>query len=618
MGQLAKTKEVSSMGYLNSYQNKPLYISDLQKTINTLPHHMRQQIVLYLTVNQKKEYRKLEFYMPVQSILCQDRELYENYFLAMVNNLLVTFGGVTLDFYYDKKDSVLSQMVKRIIEKFDLDSPNNYRKGYGVYINYINRMNVFLGNGRFNMHSYDISEFRMLDRFREYRICSSNQNENQINLLKSAASKLDRKCICSLDVGGNSIKGAVVRDGEIEILKEFQWYPTAFKVADEIIKPILAMLRFLNACMYYKDRGGSMDSVKAVFEPNACLNSICEATEMMEKGMPAGTRYFDAAVIGFPDIVVNNKVAGGESYKQMGMRNNPDTEYEDEFLKTSALNEYAEEYVKKDGVVCVLNDGNAASFIISVEQAFSGESIIGDNGILAHTIGTEMGTGFISKIGTIQNIPLEGFQHIIDLGSVQSRQYPAEDVRSINSLNTGIPGTVQKYISQLGLFRMAVSKILDNDRPLFDSLIERGLLEYSKDGKVLTVPMHPIDKRSEMTREMIKLLRKNNGQVTDAFKTMGKALGVLIDQGRIILPELETTRLLSGGLVACDDSYELIREGLKEHNRDYDVLRLDENIVESPLLKKMQAHQRNFNVAIGSAYIANRILIEREEGIDNK
>ena len=201
---------------------------------------------------------------------------------------------------------------------------------------------------------------------------------------------------------------------------------------------------------------------------------------------------------------------------------------------------------------------------------------------------------------------------MIDLGNLGYAQYEAGDVRSTQNLNTGIPGTVQKYISQLGLFRMAVTKMYEENRPLFDSLVERGLLMYSEGGKTLRVPMHPVDKRSELTKYLIWLLEDGNEQVAYAFLTMGKALGVLMDQGRLTFPEITLTRLLSGGLVACDAAFRLIREGLRAHNPSYEVLRLDENTVTSPLLKKMTPQQRNFNVAIGSAYIANRALLARQ------
>lgn len=595
-----------------AYAHAPLYISELQETLNRLPEGERQAVLLYLTITDAGEYRELSLPFPLSGALSSDIALYETYLLAMMDNMLVTFGGVCLDICFDTNDAVLYGIVERAIARFDLDAPNNYRTGYGVYINYINRMNRFLGFSNFSMRIRDIGTFIRPEGGKLYKIFCPENMEEQLTLLRRSATELTGKCICSLDVGGNSIKGAVVIDGEIAVLKEYQWYPTAFRFADEMNAPILLMLRFLNAYTNCLRRGACVTGYVDVLQPAAAYEALKKAVEALECAEDSG-RCFDAVVIGFPDIVVNNKVAGGESYKQLGLRNNPETDYETEFLKTSALDTFAKDYVKEDGLVVVLNDGNAASFIISVEQAFLPESIIDDNGMFAHTIGTEMGTGFISRAGTIQNIPLEGYQHVIDLGNLSYAQYEAGDVRSTQNLNTAIPGTVQKYISQLGLFRMAVTKLYTDNRPLFDALVERGLLAYSEGEQTLRVPMHPVDKRSELTKHLIGLLQEGNEQVAYAFRTMGKAMGVLIDQGRLTFPEITLTRLLSGGLVACDAAYDLIREGLHAHNPAYEVLRLDENTVASPLLKKMTPQQRNFNVAIGSAYIANRALLVREE-----
>ncbi len=594
-----------------TYTHAPLYISELQEMLNRLPEERKQVVLLYLTITDTGEYRELSLPFPLSGEIAGNVALYETYLLAMMDNMLVTFGGISLDICFDTGDALLYGIVARAIERFDLDSPNNYRKGYGVYINYINRMNRFLSFPNFSMRIQEISAFQRPESGRLYKIFCPENMEEQLTLLRRSATELEGKCICSLDIGGNSIKGAVVLDGEIAVLKEYQWYPTAFRYADQMNAPILLMLRFLNAYTACLKRGECMTGYLDVLKPAAAYETLLEAVQALESNTK-GKRFFDAVVIGFPDIVVNNKVAGGESYKQLGLRNNPETDYETEFLKTSELDTFAKEYIKEDGLVIVLNDGNAASFIISVEQAFLPESIIDENGMFAHTIGTEMGTGFISRAGTIQNIPLEGYQHVIDLGNLGYAQYEAGDVRSTQNLNTGIPGTVQKYISQLGLFRMAVTKMCEENRPLFDSLVERGLLMYSEGGKTLRVPMHPVDKRSELTKYLIWLLEGGNEQVAYAFRTMGKALGVLMDQGRLTFPEITLTRLLSGGLVACDAAFRLIREGLRAHNPSYEVLRLDENTVTSPLLKKMTPQQRNFNVAIGSAYIANRALLARQ------
>jgi len=598
------------MSYPEDYGDRPLYLSDLQRALNVLPPESAQEVLLYLTVTKSGEYRELSFRVPRGDELLKNTALYETYVLAMLNNMLVTFGGVTLDVCINTSDNTLRGIAERAVARFDADAPNNYRGGYGVYVNYIDRMNRFLGFPNFRMRVVDRAAFRRPADARLYRIYCPVNMERQLELLRRAAGELEGKCICSLDIGGNSIKGAVVIDGEIAVLKEYRWYPTAFTVAEQLNEPILLMLRFLNAYTACYDRVACMAGYRDVLEPAAACERLKEAAEALERDM-RGERCFDGVVIGFPDIVVNNKVAGGESYKQLGLRSNPDTDYETEFLKTAELDVRAREYVKKDGVVVVLNDGNAASFIISAEQAFLPESIIDMNGMFAHTVGTEMGTGFISRTGTIQSIPLEGYQHVIDLGALRCAGLPAQDVRSTRNFNTAIPGTVQKFISQLGLFRVAVAGLYEENRPLFDELVKDGLLAWEADG-TLVVPMDPVDQRSALTGRLIGLLEEGNGQVRAAFRTMGKALGVLIDQMKLTFPEITSTRLLSGGIVACDAAFALIREGLHAHNPAYEALRLDENTVSSPLLKRMTPGQRNFNVAIGSAYIANRALIEKE------
>ena len=267
-------------------------------------------------------------------------------------------------------------------------------------------------------------------------------------------------------------------------------------------------------------------------------------------------------------------------------------------------------YAKAGAPVVVLNDGNAASYITSVEQAFAEESILDENGLFANTIGTEMGTGFISRGGTIQHIPLEGFQHVIDLGNEEYKRYPASDIRSVNSTNTGIPGVVQKYISQMGLFRMAITWMYEHQDPMLEELQEKGLLSFDRESDKMTAVLEPKDRRGELTRFLVSLLEQQHPAVVYAYETMGKAMGILIDQDRLIFPEIAPVRLLSGGIIADNRACELLRKGLKEYNSGYEVIRLDEETMYSPLLKSMKPEERNFNVAIGSAYIGNRFLIQ--------
>lgn len=593
---------------------KPLFLSELQERISRLPAGERQEIRLLVWVNKEQEYRKLCFEMPKGETLQGERELYRRYLLAMMNNLLVSFGGAGLELYFDETDQELKSLTEEAVAEFQADSPRNDRKSYGVYLNYINRMNVFLGLGRFAFQLKDLSAWPKLDPEKEYRIYVPQKEEEELKLLKRTATELEGRCICSLDVGGNSIKGAVVKDGRALVLKEYQWYPTGCRTAQEMNDPMLLMVRFLSACTGLMERDGNLAAAEAAFAKNVPYRQLLAETEALERSGICTKGRFDAIVIGFPDIVVHNKIAGGESFKHQGMKNNPDTDYEVEFFKTSDLDELAAPYAKEGAPVVVLNDGNAASYITSVEQTFAPESFIDENGMFCCTIGTEMGTGFISRGGTIQHIPLEGFQHVIDLGNEEYQKYPPADLRSVNSTNTGIPGVVQKYISQMGLFRMALTALWESKDPLFEKLQEMGLIAYDAGADTLYSVLEPEDRRGTLTRFLVSQLSEGCPAVEEAFRMMGKAMGILIDQDRLIFPEITTRRLLSGGIIADDRAFALMREGLRAYNPSYDVMRLDEETMYSPLLRSMTPEQRSFNVAIGSAYIGNRFLTEKNNG----
>ena len=85
-------------------------------------------------------------------------------------------------------------------------------------------------------------------------------------------------------------------------------------------------------------------------------------------------------------------------------------------------------------------------------------------GVFAHTLGTELGTGWVTETGAIPDIPLEVYNFIIDLGCWPERAFEPDDLRSVNNFNTGLPGTLQKYCSQSGVFRLALKRF-SSERP---------------------------------------------------------------------------------------------------------------------------------------------------------
>jgi predicted NBD/HSP70 family sugar kinase len=601
---------------LSYFKRRPFYMTELQEKIAALPEAEKQEIKLLLSMNRRGQYRRLSFAFPRGGLLREYFALLKRYLLAMINNMVVSFGGAVLELYFDASDKDLLLMMQEAAAEFDLDREDNYRTGYGVYVNYINRMNTFLDMGKFRICFKDAASWKEPDPGLEFRVCETRSEKRALELLRRAASEMEGKRFCSLDVGGNSIKGAVVSGGDIRITKEYQWYPAGLKTAEEMNSPQLLMLRFLSDYTAAAESGVDLDSgpVRDALNRNASYNAVLAAAEHLEGMGISPYKRFDAIVIGFPDIVVNNKIAGGESFKHRGMKMNAAIEYEKEFFKTSELDNMARVYAKEGAPVIVLNDTNTASYLISVEQSSLEETMLDENGVFINTIGTEMGTGIISRGGTIHYIPMECYQHVIDLGNTGYEQYPLNDVRSTRNMNTGIPGTVQKNVTQMGLFRMAVSAFAENDQKMLDALLEQKLIRYDRDRDSIEVVTEPIDSRDKLTRLLTdKMLAEKNPVMEGIIRAMGKGMGVLIDQGRLVFPEIKPQRLVSGGIMASDLVFQLFRDALRKHNPGYDVIRLDEQTVHNPLLKKIKPEQRTFTVAIGSVFIGNRFLLDPRE-----
>src|SRR5208282_4241506 len=128
-------------------------------------------------------------------------------------------------------------------------------------------------------------------------------------------------------------------------------------------------------------------------------------------------------------------------------------------------------------------------------------------GVFAHTLGTELGTGWVTETGAIPDIPLEVYNFIIDLGCWPERAFEPDDLRSVNNFNTGLSGTLQKYCSQSGVFRLAL-KYFPTERPdLFRELQDKGFIVEREVGTSTGwyVPTEPVDRRKAFLEHMMQL-----------------------------------------------------------------------------------------------------------------
>ena len=87
----------------------------------------------------------------------------------------------------------------------------------------------------------------------------------------------------------------------------------------------------------------------------------------MEQAAGGDLRSFDAIGLCFPDVVIQNRIVGGETHKTHGLRDNPELDYEEQFAEITALNSRLAAYVVEGGPVMNTNDGPMAAFAAAVE-----------------------------------------------------------------------------------------------------------------------------------------------------------------------------------------------------------------------------------------------------------
>jgi hypothetical protein len=436
--------------------------------------------------------------------------------------------------------------------------------------------------------------------------------------------KLEDKIICGIDVGGTDIKVVLAKDGKIDCYKEYDWFPASFKESSQLIEPICLIVRLIRAKASLdnlNDGSGAWDSllseVHKALDKTASDSFMLSVVEKAEAFLNGKFVEMDAIGLCFPDVVVKNKVVGGEVYKTRGIRNNPDLDYEKDFVKLTNLNDRLQELIKKDGVVSIINDGPMASFTAAVENAAAGGPASVAEGVFAHTLGTELGTGWVDGNGVIPDIPLEVYNFIIDLGSFVEKQYPSDDLRSINNFNTALPGTLQKYCSQSGVFRLAMKYFPTQRADLYQELFDKGyVVEKEVDGqKGFYVPTEPKDMRKPFLEHMMALVERENDEVNERiWKDIGEFLAVTwLETDKILSPGI-AKRVLFGRLVKNKRCFELIQEGAKAVKQDIILEAADSGMANTPLMKQLEADPEytvaQFAQAVGAIYYGNKGLME--------
>lgn len=573
---------------------EPVYITDVREAFQaegTRPFHIH--VTLY-----DHTVRVFSLVLPQVSGRAE-AEFTAEYVYATLYNILSALGAVRVDIYLNASDISLWELAEGLNEVFQTGREKALRSGYGKCLNVNERVlsALFQGQEKFALRIFDL--------------------KNEPVAARTAARAPDRpvfdqlpgrtagKLILGMDVGGTDVKLAVSIDGRLALCKEFDWDPSAFTRAEELTGPLLLLTRLLRAAGSLSRAGREGELDRTLLTRNASLSELERGAEAMELAAGKDLRNFDAIGLCFPDVVIQNRVVGGETPKTQGMRNNPELDYEEQFGRITPLAGALATYVVPGGPVRCVNDGPMAAFTAAVEQGAGGADL--SKGFFAHTLGTDLGTGWVRPDGSIPDIPLEVYSFIIDLGSYPQRKFDPEDIRSVYSSNSRLPGALQKYGGQSGVFRLAARNLPQKDPALFQEAMDRGLLRW--EGERLVVPVRPEDMRKEALEFFMEKAAQPGREVCqDIFREIGEYQAVVWRETNFILRPEAQERSLFGRLVKLPACFRLIQEGASRREPGLRLLAADSGLANTLLMKQLAAHPHytvaQFAQAVGAVYYA--------------
>lgn len=523
----------------------------------------------------------------------------QEYFYANIYNLISAFGGKAMTLFIPHGDAFSQRLCDTLDETFQVELAKNSRTGYGKCLNVTDRINAALGAKPFS--------FRIVQSDCPAAATRPQPSADAVSSFEYAVNKARGAALCGIDIGGTDIKVVGIRDGRIVAVKEYDWNPAAMTAVDQIIGPVLLMANIMRAVLSLPQTPEAEQLKAEMLQKDASDEAMQSAVDAA-KAAYGDTTLFDGIGVCFPDVVIDDMIVGGETYKTRGIReHSPD--YDKEFPKLAALKELLKKQCRKDGVVHISNDGSLAAYTAAVELAHSDRAYLVQDGVFAHTLGTELGTGWIDETGEIPQIPLEVYNCVIDLGNRPARKFDVLDVRSVNNFNSGLPGTLQKYCSQSGAYRLAMRIFKEKAPDLYKDLFEKGFLENRDCG--VYVSFEPADMRKPLLEYLMKLADDGEPAAEEIFREIGEYLAVTFEETERMLNPKTKSRVLFGRFVKRKRCFELMQQGASRRST-VQFTAGDGNLAFTPLMRDLNADPvhtvAQFGQAVGAAYFAASIL----------
>ena len=549
-----------------SRQGEAVWISEVREAFASEPGTKALKLRLCCLDGGEREYL-----CPVPAWETQEqRSFILEYLKAGVFNVLSCYSGRSLHICLNMGDRELRELTEDCLASFRKEP------GLKKVLNIAGRLCRSLGLPDFEMG------LESLEGQGPTPGAKAQAEESLGTKLRRAVEDCSRGAFCGIDVGGTDIKLALALDGKLLAVKEYDWNPGSSPVAEGLIRPILLLAGLMQARLAAEalpEDSRERRLMERALEKNA-------SHEQMEKAIKACSGNepprFSGIGLSFPDVVIHNRILGGETPKTKGMRENPELDYETEFSKLSCLGGELEKLCLSGGRVEIVNDGPMAAFSAAAELAWGGEDV--RKGIVAHSLGTDLGSGWIKGSGEIPDIPLELYDLLVDLGSEKWRAYPAEDLRSVKNENSGLPG-LRRYLGQAAAYRMAWQ---------LEPELLKGFTE-EKNG-LLEICVSPRDLRKPCLEHLMQAAAEGDGAAREIFRRVGRNLAQMTREMEHLLDTGAGSRYLFGRFVKESACFRLIREGFKELLPDMELRAADDSLALTPLMAQL-AEREDVTVA---------------------
>ena len=566
-----------------------VYLSDVRRAFSKAESRIVCQLSLVIGGDKRWEIR-------VPAVEAADElRFVREYFYATLYNILSTFGGTRMTLSIASEDGFARSLCDTLDDVFQVNLPKSARRGYGKCLNVTDRINASQGKPKF---SFVVTQDQLPVLPKE-----PEQHSDAVSACRDAVQKAGDACICGIDIGGTDIKVVGILGGRIAAVKEYDWFPAEMTHMEQVIEPILLMARVIRATMSLPNTAEAEALREQMLKKGVSNEAMQSAVDTCRSiyGEPV---LLDGIGVCFPDVVIDDQIVGGETYKTRGIRNAA-KDYESEFIKLSFLQKMLLEQCKPGGKVHLSNDGSLAAYTAAVELAHSAEAESVVSGVFAHTLGTELGTGWIDETGEIPQIPLEVYNCIIDLGNHPARAYHELDARSVNNFNTGLSGTLQKYCSQSGAYRLALRKFEVKAPARYAELFDKGFLE-KRDGGVF-VCQTPSDMRKPLLEHLMRLASEGDATAAEIFREIGEFLAVTFEETEWMLAPKSRARILFGRFVKHKRCFDLMQEGAAARN-DVRFVAGDGTLAFTPVMLELKSDPvhtvAQFGQAVGAAYFA--------------